>query len=117
METLHPPESFSMGKFPSRVFALLQWNDPNQSAVSFELEWRFSDVPYWVHLASTSPGAPLTQPTAQAISRRGITPAIAIGVARSWATQRPDGRMSSATTWVRGSHTCLPRGHRLQRML
>ena len=55
--TLHPPESFSMGKFSSGEFALLQWNNPNQSAVSFELQWRFSDVPYWVHLASTSPGA------------------------------------------------------------
>ena len=56
-ESWHPPESFSMGKLPSGEFALLQWNNPNQSAVSFELQWRFSDVPYWVHLASTSPGA------------------------------------------------------------
>lgn len=42
------------GEAPKWGLALLQWNDPNQRAVSFELEWRFSDVPYWVHLGSTS---------------------------------------------------------------
>ncbi len=56
-EPLRPPENLSMGKFPSGTFALLQWNNPNQRAISFELQWRFSDVPHWVPLASTPPGA------------------------------------------------------------
>ena len=60
-ETLHPPENLSIGMFGNGLFSSLHWSNPNRDVVSLEFEWRFSDVPYWVHLGSAPPGATMFQ--------------------------------------------------------
>ena len=54
-QSLSPPEDLRIGKLSSGAFRDLQWDNPNTSPVSFELEWRFGDVPHWVPLGISAP--------------------------------------------------------------
>ena len=53
-QSLSPPDNLRIEKLSSGAFRDLEWNNPNDSLASFELEWRFGDVPHWVHLSITA---------------------------------------------------------------
>ena len=54
-QSLRPPERLSIGEYGSGAHSRLEWHSSNHGSVSFELEWRFADVPHWLPLATTSP--------------------------------------------------------------
>ena len=56
-QSLSPPERLSIGEYGSGTHSRLEWHSSNHGSVSFELEWRFGDVPHWVPLSTTSPEA------------------------------------------------------------
>ena len=56
-QSLSPPERLSIGEYGSGAHSRLEWHSSNSGPVSFELEWRFGDVPHWVPLVTTSPEA------------------------------------------------------------
>lgn len=54
--TLPPPASVQIEKVVSGALSRLVWIDPSGGRGEFEIQWRFSDVPHWVPLATVPAG-------------------------------------------------------------
>ena len=97
-EILRPPDNLAIQKVVSGAISTLYWEAPDQDAVTCEFQRRFGDVPYWVHLGSTSSDAFPSHAPFRSASRHGTSPSIAIEGARLLATQHLYGPTRSATT-------------------